>query len=69
MVPQGSMMFIIPEPNNLDNSVNVEDFQDVYMELVRKYARRNRQGKTITTDPAELNTLNDKGYKIKAERY
>lgn len=63
------MMFIIPEPKNLGEGVNAEDFQDVYMDIVRKYARRHRQGKVITADPAELNTLNDRGYKIKAERY
>ena len=63
------MMFIIPEPHNLDPGVNKEDYQDVYIEIARKYGRRNRNGKVITTDPAELNALNDKGYKIKAERY
>ena len=63
------MMFIIPEPNNLPEGINPEDYQDVYMQIVRKYSRRDRFGKVITTDPAELNTLSDRGYKIKAERY
>ena len=62
-------MFIIPEPKNLDPEVNREDYHEVYMNIARKYTRRDRQGKVITTDPAELNRLNDRGYKIKAERY
>ena len=62
-------MFIIPEPKDLEDEVNPEDYHDVYLNIARKYARRNRYGKVITTDPAELNRLNDKGYKIKAERY
>lgn len=63
------MMFVIPEPKNLDEGVNHEDYHEVYMNIVRKYSRRDRFGKVITTDPAELNRLSDKGYKIKAERY
>lgn len=62
-------MFIVPEPTDLDPGVAKEDYHDVYMRIARKYSRRDRFGKVITTDPAELNRLNDRGYKIKAERY
>ena len=42
---------------------------EVYRNVIRKYKRRERFGKVLTIDPEELNTLNEKGYKIKAARY
>ena len=62
-------MFVIPEPKNLDENVTPEDFREVYMKMIQKYQKRNRNGKELTSDPEELNMLSEYGYQIKAERY
>ena len=66
---QQSQMFVIPTPKNLDENVTPEDFREVYMKMIQKYQKRNRNGKELTTDPEELNTLSEYGYQIKAERF
>lgn len=63
------MIIIPPPPKDLDPGVLVEDYYDVYQNMVRKYQRRDRRGKPLSVDPEELNALDERGYKMKAERY
>jgi hypothetical protein len=63
------LLQIPPVPRNLQKDVTKEEYIEIYKNMVQKYNRRNRMGKKITTDPLEIISLSDKGYKIKAERY
>jgi len=60
---------MVPIPVNSDPTINDEDYYDVYKNMIKKYQRRPRDGKELSMDPEELNVLDDRGYKIKAERY
>ena len=62
-----SILAVPPQPS--DSDALPEEYKAVYNNIIRKYTRRNRFGKLLTSDPMELNKLTEQGYKLKAERY
>lgn len=44
-------------PNDIE--ATPEEYNAVYNNILRKYRRRNRNGKLLTTDPMEFNKLTD----------
>ena len=62
-------MTIPKPPKNLDPDITTEEYFTIYQNIIRKYNRRQRFGKAVTKDPEEISRLNEKGYRIKAERY
>lgn len=42
-----------------DLKVNKDEYDEVYKNIIRKYKRRNRNGKLLTKDPMEFNKLTE----------